>query len=95
MNAKPEFSCMSLGALSDGDRALIIEVASTEPKTHAKFAARGLVPGVEVTILRQGDPILVSVDDARWAITRSDANSILVDLVKQKPKSLLHKFWRG
>jgi Fe2+ transport system protein FeoA len=94
MNAKPDFSCMSLGALGDGDRALIIDVVAIDPNTHAKFAARGLVPGVEVAVLRQGDPLLVAIDDARWAITRSDANSILVDTIQQKPKSLLSKFWR-
>ena len=94
MNAKPEFSCQSLSALSNGDRALIIEVESLDPNTNAKLAARGLVPGVEVSVLRQGDPVLVSIDDARWAMTRSDANSIHVDLIKQKPKSFLHKFWR-
>ena len=94
MNAKPELPCTSLDTVSDGERALIIDITPSDATTNAKLAARGIVPGVEVGVLRQGDPLLVSVDDSRWAMTRSDATSILVDVVKQKPRTLLQKFWR-
>lgn len=94
MNARPNPPATSLGTLRHGDRALIIDVETNDPKLNAKLAARGLVPGVEVGVLRSGDPLLVAVDEARWAMTRNDANFIRVDIIKQARKSLLQRLWQ-
>ncbi|MDA0823459.1 MAG: FeoA family protein [Proteobacteria bacterium] len=93
MSARPEPTCKALGTLRYGDRALIIDVESADPIFNAKLAARGLVPGVEVGVLRSGDPFLVSMDESRWAMTRDDANTIQVNLIKPTGKSLLRKLW--
>ena len=91
MNRRTEPPITSLGSLGHGDRALVIEIGTSDPKLGAKFAARGLVPGVEVGVLRGGDPILLSIDESRWGITRNDANLIQVDIIKRTGKSFLQK----
>ena len=37
------------------------------------------LPGATLTVLRGGDPLLVLVDDSRWALTRADAEHIYVE----------------
>ena len=36
-------------------------------------------PGATLTVLRGGDPLLVLVDDSRWALTKADAEHIYVE----------------
>jgi len=76
----------TLAALQHGDRAMVLGIDHTHPQLVAKLAARGLVPGVEVGVLRGGDPLLLSVDDCRWALNRSDAECVQVDLLKRGRK---------
>jgi len=76
----------TLAALKHGDRALVLRIEHDQPQLVAKLAARGLVPGVEIGVLRGGDPLLLSVDDCRWALNRSDAALVHVDLVKRGRK---------
>jgi Fe2+ transport system protein FeoA len=94
MNAQAELIPTSLGNLRNGDRALIVNVGTSDPQQNARLAARGLVPGVEIGILRGGDPLLVSVDEARWAMGQKEANAILVDVLNRRKKSLFRRFWR-
>lgn len=84
-------SCVTLASLRHGDRALIVSVEPGDPKLGAKLAARGLIPGAEVGIVRAGDPLLLAIDEARWAITRSDADTIRVDLLESRKKSLFKR----
>jgi Fe2+ transport system protein FeoA len=84
-------TCVTLASLRHGDRALIVSVEPGDAKLGAKLAARGLIPGVEVGVLRAGDPLLLAIDEARWAITRRDADSITVDLIPSPKKSLLQR----
>jgi Fe2+ transport system protein FeoA len=46
-----------------------------------RFAARGILPGAEVTLLQQGDPIAVRLEETRWAISRAEAEQIEVALI--------------
>ena len=94
MHAQAELIATSLGNLRNGDRALIVDVGTSDPQRNARLAARGLVPGVEIGILRGGDPLLVSVDEARWAMGQKEANAILVDVLNRREKSLFRRFWR-
>ena len=71
MSNRTEQPTRSLASLRHGDRALVVGIGEGNPKLGAKLAARGLVPGVEVDVLRGGDPILLCVDEARWALTRT------------------------
>ncbi len=74
----------TLDALKHGDRALVLEIDHTDPQAVARFAARGLVPGVEVGVLRGGDPLLLRLDDSRWAVNRRDATLVHVDVVERR-----------
>jgi len=94
MSSRTEPPITSLASLRHGDRALVVEIGDGNPKLGAKLAARGLVPGVEVGILRGGDPVLLCVDEARWALTRNDADLVVVDVIKRARESLLRRLWR-
>lgn len=67
----------ALNRLKHGDRAVITAIEST-PVAVARLAARGIVPGVQVGVLAAGDPLLIGVDNDRWALDRTEAEAILV-----------------
>lgn len=81
--------CPTLAALKHGERALVVHIDHRDPKVVAKLAARGVVPGVELRVVRGGDPLLIALDDSRWALTRHDADLIQVDVLFRPRKSLL------
>jgi Fe2+ transport system protein FeoA len=93
MNRQQDMPTTSLASLRHGDRALVVNIGTSDPKLGAKLAARGLVPGVEVGIVRGGDPLLLSIDDARWGMNRNDADLINVDIIERTRKSLLQRLW--
>ncbi len=84
----------TLASLRHGDRALIVDIGEGDPKLGAKLAARGVVPGVEIGVLLSGDPLLLTIDETRWAVTRSDADLVHVDVIKRTHGSILRKLWR-
>jgi|TARA_R110002096_G_scaffold22675_40_gene72886 Fe2+ transport system protein FeoA len=94
MSAIPIPSMISLANLAHGDRALVVAIESNDAKLGQKLAARGLVPGAEVGVLRAGDPLLLAVDEARWALNRADASVVLVELLTQARKPLLQRLLR-
>jgi Fe2+ transport system protein FeoA len=94
MNARSDPPLKTLGSLRHGDRALVVDVGEGDPRLGAKFAARGLVPGVEIGVLRGGDPILLAIDESRWAVTRNDADLVQVDVIRRTGRSLLQRLWR-
>lgn len=67
-----------LAGLGHGVRAQVVDIDSATPQLISRLAARGLMPGASLEILRGGDPMLVMVEDSRWALTREDATHILV-----------------
>lgn len=79
---------LTLSNLRHGDRAIIVAIDAEDPHTSARLAARGIVPGTSVGILRAGDPLLIGIDNERWAINRSEAASIHVDLEPRRRRSL-------
>lgn len=66
-----------LAGLQHGQHALVLAVH--EAKLAARLAARGLVPGTELEVLRGGDPMLVRLDDSRWAVSGLEAALIEVE----------------
>ncbi len=68
----------SLSDYGHGVVADIVDIDHATPALLARLAARGLVPGARLEILRGGDPMLVMVDDSRWALTREDAVHIRI-----------------
>jgi Fe2+ transport system protein FeoA len=88
---------MTLNGLRRGSRARVIDVDHSDSQLVAKFAARGLVPGVELSILRSGDPLLVFVDETRWALTDVEAQKISVETLENSKGNLLKRLktlWR-
>lgn len=79
---------LTLSNLQHGDRATIVSIDADDPHTTARLAARGIVPGTIVGVLRAGDPVLIGIDNERWAINRNEAASIRVDLEPRRRRSL-------
>lgn len=79
---------VTLSNLQHGDRAIIVSIDAEDPHTTARLAARGIVPGMTLGVLRAGDPVLIGIDNERWAINRSEAASIHVDLEPRQRRSL-------
>jgi Fe2+ transport system protein FeoA len=94
MSAIPIPTTISLATLASGDRALVVAVESDDAKLGQKLAARGLVPGAEVIVLRAGDPLLLAIDEARWALNRADASVVCVELLSEPRKPLLQRLFR-
>lgn len=67
-----------LADFGHGVLAEVVDIEAATPALLARLAARGLVPGASLEILRGGDPMLVMIDDSRWALTREDAVHIVV-----------------
>ncbi len=72
---------LTLGRLSAGEVAVILSVPALSSALFQRFAARGILPGAEVTLLQQGDPIAVRLEETRWAISRAEAEQIEVALI--------------
>ncbi len=79
---------VTLSNLQHGDRAIIVSIDTDDPHTTARLAARGIVPGTSLGVLRAGDPVLIGIDNERWAINRNEAASIQVDLEPRRRRSL-------
>ena len=86
-----ESATLSLASLERGDRALVLEVDTADATLHARLAARGLVPGAEIGVVHAGDPVLVAIDDARWALTADDADVVRVDILERRRVSPLRR----
>ena len=86
---------VTLATLKPGDRAIITAIDSPEPMAAAKLAARGIVPGIEVGIVRAGDPCLIGIDHERWALNRAEASSIHVDVLAPQRRTLRQLFGRS
>lgn len=80
---------MNLTHLRHGDRAVVTHIDADEPGLAARFAARGIVPGIQIGVLRAGNPLLIGIDNDRWAINESEASHIHVDRLEKPRRSLL------
>lgn len=89
MTLRPEQLRVNLTDLRHGDRAVITSIAADDPVLAARFAARGIVPGTAIGVLRAGNPLLIGIDNDRWAINRHEAEHIHVTRVEQPRRSLL------
>ncbi|MEX2482594.1 MAG: FeoA family protein [Gammaproteobacteria bacterium] len=86
---------ITLAELKHGDRAVIIHVDSNDAAAAARLAARGIVPGIQVGILRAGDPCLIGIDNDRWALNHIEASSIHVDVLTPPRRTLRQLFGRS
>ncbi len=75
-----------LAAMRHGQTGVVVNI--DEPRLGARLAARGLVPGAMFQVLRGGDPLLVKIDESRWAISGAEAALIEVDILPATRKRL-------
>ena len=66
---------VSLDRISAGVE-VIVSAVHGDDATCAALASRGITQGAHVTVVRTGDPTLLALEDARWAIRRSDLAAI-------------------
>ena len=82
MHEPPNHREITLDQLQRGDHALVLTVHACSDRMREKFTARGIVPGAEVGVLKSGDPLLLKVDESRWALNRDEAAAIEVNLIR-------------
>ena len=85
---------LTLAKLKHGDRAVITHIEMPEAQA-ARLAARGIVPGTSVGILQHGDPVLIGIEDDRWALDRHEASAIHVDQLEQARSRFTRLFRRS
>ena len=86
---------LTLSNLQHGDRAVIVSIDADDPHTTARLAARGIVPGTALGVLRAGDPVLIGIDNERWAINRNEASCIQVDVEPRRRSGLFALLFRS
>ena len=80
----PTVEILTLAELKHGDKAVVTAISTEQPGVTGRLAARGIVPGIQIGVLKSGDPLLIGVDNDRWAINRSEANCISVDRIQKR-----------
>ena len=85
----------TLAELQSGDCAEVVDVSPSEPGFVATMAARGVVPGTVISIVRTGDPLLVAVDESRWALNQIDATRISVSINGNRRSWSLRRLFRA
>lgn len=68
----------TLRALRVGQTAIVTAVRHSIPAMRQRYLARGIVPGAHVLLLHSGDPVVVAMEESRWAIDGDDAEHIEV-----------------
>lgn len=90
----PEASTCRLSTLGNGEAGIVVCVH--DARLLSRLAARGLVPGASVEVLRGGDPMLLRQDDSRWALAAPEAAQVEVE--RQTPgarwiPNFLRRLW--
>lgn len=79
--------------LALGQRGVITAIDMADSGA-AKLAARGIVPGTCVGVLQAGDPVLIGIENDRWALNQAEASAIHVDPEPPVSRSLKSLFRR-
>lgn len=64
---------LSLAELGEGESAVVARLEGSSVQLGERLSARGLAPGMEVTVVRAGDPLVVAAGRSRWGIARHEA----------------------
>jgi Fe2+ transport system protein FeoA len=75
-----EAHCSALCCARSGQSARVLSFAR-ECSEAARLREMGICEGATVTVLRDGDPLVVRVDNARFGIGREAAMRVLCDLI--------------
>jgi len=85
-DAEHEVHCTSLCCAKRGETVLVTSLCGCEDAA-AKLRDLGVREGVRVTVVRDGDPLLVRVDGARFGIGRVAAMNVLCNFVVAELKA--------
>lgn len=77
-----ELHCTSLCCAKRGESVCVTQLCGCEQEA-AKLRDLGVREGALVTVLRDGDPLLVRVDNARFGIGRVAATNVLCEYVNK------------
>lgn len=69
---------LTLRSLPVGQSAIVIAIHHHVPAVRQKYLSRGIVPGAHIMLLHGGDPVVVALDESRWAIAGNEAEDIEV-----------------
>ena len=85
-----------LSRLAQGAEALVLHSNVVDPALAEKLAARGIVAGAMLRVLQTGTPLMVRVDDTRWALSESDAAQVVVlpQAARSAAKPRGFRLWR-
>ncbi len=75
-----EAHCSALCCARSGQSARVLSFAR-ECSEAARLREMGICEGATVTVLRDGDPLVVRVDDARFGIGRDAAMRVMCDIL--------------
>ena len=75
-----EIGCTSLCCAKSGQKLCVTQLCGGDIEC-AKLRELGVREGADVTVLRHGNPILISIDDARFGIGQKAATNILCNVV--------------
>lgn len=73
---------MTLCDLKPGQKALVLAV---KDGLCGILAARGVAPGAEVVLLRRGNPAVLGVGEARWAMDKAVCSVVEVIPLESSP----------
>lgn len=76
-----ELNCTALCCACSGQCAVVSHLVGDADEA-ARLRDLGLREGAVVTVLRDGDPLVVGVEDARFGIGRSAAMNIMCQIVE-------------
>ena len=85
-DSEHEGHCTSLCCAKRGETVLVTSLCGCEDAA-AKLRDLGVREGVRVTVVRDGDPLLVRVDGARFGIGRVAAMNVLCNIVGAESKA--------
>lgn len=76
----------TLSHLRRGQVAVVLAVTHPVGTVRQKYFARGIVPGARLQVLQAGDPVVIAVDDSRWAVDGDEAAGIEVAIVEDSAR---------
>ena len=80
-HAEHEMHCTALCCAKHGERANVVQLVGDAAEA-ARLRDLGICEGATVQVLRDGDPLIVRVADARFGIGRAAAMNVLCEIHK-------------
>lgn len=86
----------ALHEVAQGAQVTVAHSNAADRRLAEKLASRGIVPGALITVLKAGSPLLLRVDNTRWAISIEDAAKVMVleQATPDTPRRRGFRLWR-